>query len=177
MGADEEGTHERLKAHLRDLIEPKIAEHWGRAVKNTGDGFLAEFASVVDAVRCAVEVQHGMAERNAGIAEDNRIAFRIGLNLGDIIVEGGDFHGDGVNIAGRLEGVAEPGGICISEDAYRQVRGKVDAEFVDMGEQRLKTSPGRCASTASIRDRRLNPLRPPYRSTTSPQSPSCPSPT
>jgi len=138
MGADEEGTHERLKAHLAQLVEPKIEEHRGRVVKNTGDGLLAEFASVIEAVACAVAVQREMAERNAGIADERRITFRIGGNLGDIIVEDGDIHGDGVNIAARLEGIAEPGGICISEDAFRQVRGKVDAEFVDIGEQTLK---------------------------------------
>ena len=138
MGADEEGTHERLKAHLAQLVEPKIEEHRGRIVKNTGDGLLAEFASVIEAVACAVAVQREMAERNAGIADERRITFRIGGNLGDIIVEDGDIHGDGVNIAARLEGIAEPGGICISEDAFRQVRGKIDAEFADIGEQRLK---------------------------------------
>src|SRR6516225_7589008 len=138
MGADEEGTHERLKAHLAQLVEPKIEEHRGRVVKNTGDGLLAEFASVIEAVACAVAVQREMAERNAGIADERRITFRIGVNLGDIIVEDGDIHGDGVNIAARLEGIAEPGGTCISEDAFRQVRGKVDAEFDDLGEQSLK---------------------------------------
>jgi adenylate cyclase len=138
MGGDEEGTHERLKAHLGELVNPKITEHRGRIVKNTGDGMLAEFASVVDAVRCGVEVQQGMAERNAAIPLDNRIDFRIGVNLGDVIVEEHDIFGDGVNVAARLEGLAEPGGICISEDAYRQVRGKVNAEFSDIGEQNLK---------------------------------------
>src|ERR671930_1887873 len=104
MGQDEEGTHRRLQAHLRELIDPEIAEHRGRVVKNTGDGFLAEFASVVDAVRCAVEIQRGMAERNAGTPSEKRIEFRIGINLGDIIVEEHDIFGDGVNIAARLEG-------------------------------------------------------------------------
>jgi adenylate cyclase len=99
MGADEEGTHERLRAHLRELVDPKIKEHRGRIVKNTGDGFLAEFASVVDAVRCAVEVQRGMLERNAGTPPENRIAFRVGINLGDVIAERDDIYGDGVNIA------------------------------------------------------------------------------
>src|SRR6516162_9070932 len=111
MGADEEGTHERLKAHLRELVEPKIAEHRGRIVKNTGDGFLAEFPSVVDAVRCAVEAQRGMADRDRDVSEERRIRFRIGVNLGDVIVEEHDIFGDGVNIAARLEGLAEPGGI------------------------------------------------------------------
>jgi adenylate cyclase len=103
MGADEEGTHERLKAHRRELVDPKVAEHRGRIVKNTGDGFLAEFASVVDAVRCGVEMQRGMADRNAATPEDNRITFRVGINLGDVIAEEHDIFGDGVNVAARLE--------------------------------------------------------------------------
>ena len=114
MGADEEGTHERLKAHFRELVDPKIAEHRGRIVKNTGDGMLAEFSSVVDAVRCAVEVQRGMIDREPDVPKERRIRFRIGVNLGDVIVESGDIYGDGVNIAARLEGLAAPGGICIS---------------------------------------------------------------
>jgi len=138
LGMDEEGTHEGLKGHLGELVNPKITEHRGRIVKNTGDGYLAEFASVVDAVRCAIEVQRGMTERNASTAEDSRIAFRVGVNLGDIIVEDNDIHGDGVNIAARLEAIAEPGGSCMSEDAYRQVRGKVDAEFSDICQRDLK---------------------------------------
>jgi adenylate cyclase len=138
MGADEEDTLARLKAHRRELIDPKINEHRGRVVKTTGDGILIEFPSVIEAISCAVAVQREMAERNAGTPQDRRIAFRIGVNLGDIIVEDGDIHGDGVNIAARLEGIAEPGGICVSEDAFRQVRGKVDAEFDDLGEQSLK---------------------------------------
>ena len=138
MGVDEEGTLGRLKALRSEVIYPRIAPLPGRIVKTTGDGMLIEFASVVDAVRCAIEVQRGMVERNASTVDDSRIAFRIGVNLGDIIVEGGDIYGDGVNIAARLEGIAEPGGICISEDAYRQVRGKIDAEFADIGEQSLK---------------------------------------
>jgi TolB-like protein/Flp pilus assembly protein TadD len=138
MGADEEGTLERFKALRGELVDPKIGEHRGRIVKTTGDGILIEFPSVIEAVSCAVAVQREMARRNAGTPQDRRIAFRIGVNLGDIIVEDGDIHGDGVNIAARLEGIAEPGGICISEDAFRQVRGKVDAEFDDLGEQSLK---------------------------------------
>ena len=138
MGADEEDTLARLKAHRAALVDPKVAEHRGRIVKTTGDGILIEFPSVIEAVACAVAVQRGMAERNAGTLEEERITFRIGVNLGDIIVENGDIHGDGVNIAARLEGIAEPGGVCISEDAFRQVRGKVDAEFADIGEQSLK---------------------------------------
>ena len=137
-GLDEEGTHARLQDHLRSLLDPKIAEHRGRVVKNTGDGLLAEFNSVVDAVRCAVDIQHGMAERNAGVPDEKRIEFRIGINVGDIIIDRGDIFGDGVNVAARLEGVAEPGGIRISDDAHRQVRGKIDVSFEDAGEQQLK---------------------------------------
>src|SRR5437870_12112518 len=114
MGVDEEGTHERLKAHLGQLVDPKIEEHRGRIVKNTGDGMLAEFSSVVDAVRCAAEVQRAMADRDTDMAEDRRIKFRVGINLGDVIVDDGDIYGDGVNVAARLEALAEPAGICIS---------------------------------------------------------------
>src|SRR6516162_5035133 len=138
MGPDEEGTHERLKAHLRELVEPKIAEHRGRIVKNTGDGFLAELASVVDAVRCAVEVQRGMADREPEIAEERRIRFRIGINLGDVIAEEHDIFGDGVNVAARLEGLAEPGGICVSRMVRDNVRDKLHLAFEDMGEQQVK---------------------------------------
>ena len=120
MGEDEEGTHERLKRHLGELVNPKITEHRGRVVKNTGDGFLAEFPSVVDAVRCAVEIQRGMPDREPEVPEERRIRFRVGVNLGDVIVEEHDIFGDGVNVAARLEGLAEPGGICIS----RTVAGK-----------------------------------------------------
>ena len=138
MGADEEGTHERLRAHLGELVTPKIGEHRGRIVKNTGDGFLAEFASVVDAVRCAAEVQRGMAERNAGIAPEKRIEFRVGVNLGDVIAEEEDIFGDGVNVAARLEGLAEPGGICVSRVVRDQVRDRLDYIFEDRGEQSVK---------------------------------------
>src|SRR5262245_39421934 len=113
MGADEEGTHERLKAHLRELVGPKIQEHRGRVVKTTGDGFLAEFASVVDAVRCAVEIQRGMIDREREMPDDRRTKFRMGINLGDVIAEEYDIFGDGVNIAARLEALANPGGICV----------------------------------------------------------------
>jgi adenylate cyclase len=138
MGADEEGTHGRLQAHLRELVHPKIEEHHGRVVKNTGDGFLAEFASVVDAVRCAADVQQGIAQRNVGVPPDERIEFRIGINLGDVIIEGGDIFGDGVNIAARLEALAEPGGICVSRVVRDQVRDKLDLAFEDMGERSVK---------------------------------------
>src|SRR6266404_8434885 len=138
MGADEEGTHERLKAHLRELVDPKIKEHRGRTVKTAGDGFLADFSSVVDAVRCAVDMQRGMAERNASVAATERIEFRIGINLGDVIVEEHDIFGDGVNIAARLETLAEPGGICISRVVRDQVRDRLDYTFEDFGEQHVK---------------------------------------
>ena len=138
MGGDEEGTLVQLKAHRSALVDPKINEHRGRIVKTTGDGVLVEFSSVVDAVRCAVDVQRGMAERNADVPQEKRIEFRIGINLGDIIIDGGDIFGDGVNVAARLEGIAEPGNICISDDAYRHVRDKVDVPFEDAGEQSLK---------------------------------------
>src|SRR5262252_566681 len=138
MGLDEEGTHERLQAYLRQLVDPKIAEHRGRIVKNTGDGFLAEFASVVDAVRCAAELQRGMAERNAGTQPQKRIEFRIGVNLGDVIVEEHDIFGDGVNVAARLEALAEPGGVCVSRVVRDQVRDRLDYAFEDMREQQVK---------------------------------------
>jgi adenylate cyclase len=137
MGEDEEGTIARLKAHRSDLIDAKVAEHRGRIVKTTGDGLLIEFPSVVEAVSCALAMQRAMVERNGGIPVEQQIVFRIGINLGDIIVEDGDIHGDGVNIAARLEGIAEPGCICISEDVFRQVRDKI-AAVTDIGEQSLK---------------------------------------
>jgi TolB-like protein/class 3 adenylate cyclase/Tfp pilus assembly protein PilF len=138
IGIDEEGTLAQLKALRRTLFDPKITDHHGRVVKNTGDGALVEFGSVVDAVRCAVEIQRGMAEHNIDVPEVKRIEFRIGIHVGDIIIEDHDIFGDGVNIAARLEGIAEPGGVCISDDAQRQVRGKVDFAFEDMGPQNLK---------------------------------------
>jgi TolB-like protein/class 3 adenylate cyclase len=138
IGIDEEGTLARLKALRRTLFDPKIAEHHGRVVKNTGDGAIAEFASVVDAVRCADEIQRGMAEQNIDVPQDKQIELRIGIHVGDIIIEENDIFGDGVNIAVRLEGIAEPGGISISDDARRQIRGKVDVTFEDLGSQSLK---------------------------------------
>jgi adenylate cyclase len=126
MGADEIGTLKALKAHRRTLVDPKIGEHHGRIVKTTGDGMLVEFASVVDAVRCAVEVNRGMIERNADVPQQKRIEFRVGINVGDIIVDEADIHGDGVNIAARLEALADPGGICLSQAAVDQVRDKLD---------------------------------------------------
>jgi len=138
MGSDEAGTLARLRTHRRELIDPKIADHRGRVVKTTGDGILIEFPSVVEAVSCAVAVQRGMAERNAAAPEHQRIVFRVGINLGDIIIDGDDIHGDGVNVAARLEGVAEPGAICVSGIVHDQVRDKLDLAFEDMGEQALK---------------------------------------
>ena len=138
MGTDEEGTHERLRAHLRELVDPKIAERNGRTDKNTGDGLLAEFPSVVDAVRCAVEIQRGMIDRDPEVPEERRIRFRIGINLGDVIVEEQDIFGDGVNVAARLEALAEPGGICIPRVVRDQIRDKLPYSFDDMGEQSVK---------------------------------------
>jgi adenylate cyclase len=138
MGLDEEGTHERLRAHLRELIDPKIKEHQGRIVKNTGDGMLAEFPSVVDAVRCGAEVQRGMIDREPEVPDERRIRFRIGINLGDIIADGEDIFCDGVNVAARLEALAEPGGICISRVVRDQIRDKLPYPFEDRGEQSVK---------------------------------------
>jgi adenylate cyclase len=138
-GIDEEGTLARLRALRSELTDPTIAAHRGRVVKRTGDGLIVEFRSVVDAVRCAIEIQNGMAERNAGVVADRRIEFRIGVHLGDVVEEAdGDLMGDGVNLAARLEGVADPGGLSLSEDAWRQVRDRVKETFIDRGEQALK---------------------------------------
>jgi adenylate cyclase len=138
-GADEDRTLARVRALRSDLIDPTISVHRGRIVKRTGDGSVIEFRSVVDAVRCAIEVQHAMVERNAGVALDKRIEFRIGIHLGDVVEESdGDLMGDGVNIAARLEGVCDPGAICLSEDAYRQVKGRLDLAVSDLGQTRLK---------------------------------------
>jgi adenylate cyclase len=138
IGADEEGTLNRLKSVRAEVIDPKIAEHHGRLVKTTGDGLLIEFGSVVDALRCAVEVEQEMARRNSGVAEAERIEFRIGVHQGDIVIESGDILGDGVNVAARLEGLAEPGGICVSARVQEDVAGKLDLIFDDLGEQALK---------------------------------------
>jgi class 3 adenylate cyclase len=138
MGSDDSGTLAALKAHRGELIDPKITEYGGRIVKTTGDGLLLEFPSVVDAVRCAVDVQRGMAERNKDIAPDRRLDFRIGINVGDIIIDGDDIFGDGVNIAARLEALCDPGGLCISRAANDQIRDKLSLAFADMGEQAVK---------------------------------------
>ena len=138
MGIDEEGTHKDLKAHCHELVEPKIQQHRGRVIKNTGDGFLAEFTSVLDAVRCATEIQQAMTVRNAKTPDDRRIEFRIGVHQGDIITDSGDIFGDGVNVAARLEGIADPGGICLSARVQEDVRGRLELACSDMGEQQLK---------------------------------------
>ena len=138
MEADEEGTLERLKTHLADVVGPKIGEHRGRIVKTTGDGVLGEFVSVVDAVRCAGEIQKTMAERDLGVANEQRIRFRIGINLGDVIADGDDIFGDGVNIAARLEGLAAPGGICVSGTVCDHIGDRLPYAFEDMGEQSVR---------------------------------------
>ena len=138
-GADEDRTLARLRGLRSDLIDPAIAAHHGRIVKRTGDGSIIEFRSVVDAVRCAIEIQNGLIERNAGVPEDRRIEFRVGIHVGDVVEESdGDLMGDGVNIAARLEGIAKPGAICLSEDAYRQVSGRLEMEVTDLGPTQLK---------------------------------------
>jgi adenylate cyclase len=152
MEADEEGTLARLKAHLSEAVDPKIREHHGRIVKTTGDGVLAEFASVVDAVRCAGEIQRAMAERDLDLAEERRLRFRIGVNLGDVITDGDDIYGDGVNIAARLEGLAPPGGICISGTVRDHIGDRLPDAFEDMGEQKIKNI------TRPVRAYRLRPV-------------------
>ena len=159
MGLDEVGTARALREH-RKVTDALVAKHGGRLVKSTGDGVLLEFSSVVDAVECAVAVQEVMAERNEGVPEDRRMLFRIGINLGDILIEGDDILGDGVNIAARLESIAEPGGICVSDDAYRQVLGKVSAQFVDDGEQQLKNISRRVRVYRVLPQGAANKIRP-----------------
>src|SRR6201984_2940152 len=165
MGANEEGTLAALKGLRRELADPKIKEHRGRIVKTTGDGLLVEFASVVDAVRCAVEVQQEMAERNVGVPEEQRIQFRIGINLGDIIKDGRDIYGDGVNVAARLEALAEPGGICVNRVVRDQVRDKLDFAFEDAGEQRVKNIArplrGSHVRPAQLADEEMSAAQPP----------------
>ena len=171
-GADEERTLARLRGLRSDLIDPAIAAHHGRTIKRTGDGVLIEFRSVVDAVRCAIEMQTEMVERNAGLPEDRRIEFRIGVHLGDVVEEAdGDLMGDGVNIAARLEGVAMPGAICLSEDAYRQVKGRLDLAVSDLGPTRLKNiaEPMRIYSLEVGRPAPAKPAEP-----SAPEKPSAP---
>ena len=198
MGEDEEGTLAALKAIRRELGDPKVEEHRGRIVKTTADGLLLEFASVVDAVRCAVEVRLAMPERNTGVEGDNRIELRIGINLGDVIVEGDALYGDGVNIAARIEALADPGGVLVSNTVHDQVRDRLPFVFEDLGEQQVKniarpvrvyrvvidapvTVPSAEAPDAAVkaplpraRQRRLHRC---CRSPTSRRSRSCPSPT
>jgi adenylate cyclase len=138
MGEDEEGTLAALKQYRRTLVDPNITAHNGRIVKTTGDGLLLEFASVLDAVRCSVEIQRAMMEQTADIPDARKMQFRFGVNIGDIIIDGDDIHGEGVNIAARLEALADPGGVCISDDAMRQIKGKLDVAFVDDGEHAVK---------------------------------------
>src|SRR5216684_4058762 len=172
IGADEEGTLVRLKSLRRRLIDPKIEEHGGRIVKTMGDGLLVEFHSVVDALRCADEVQRAMADAYASLPPERRIVFRIGIHQGDVVFEeDGDIFGDGVNIAARLEGIAEPGGICISSSTYDQVRGKVGIEFADLGEQNLKNIDRPVRAYALVRD---EPSLPTKGSSTTPSPPPAP---
>ena len=159
MGADEEGTHERLKALRHELVDPKIAAHHGRIVKTTGDGLLVEFASVVDAVRCAVEVQQAMPERNTGVGADSRIEWRIGINLGDVIVEPDDLYGDGVNIAARIEALADAGGVFVSNTVHDQVRDRLPFTFEDLGEQQVKNI-ARPVRVYRVRDTAKSPSAP-----------------
>ena len=157
MGSDEEGTLAALKAHRKELIDPLIAQHQGRIVKTTGDGLLSEFASIVDAVRCAVVMQQGMADRNANLDDSQRILFRVGINVGDVIVEDGDIFGDGVNVAARLEALAKPGEICVSATVREHVGEKLPLGFTDLGEHSVKNQ---SMSTAS---RPIANPRPPLR--------------
>src|SRR6202040_4038364 len=150
MGADEEGTHERLKGLRRELADPKIKEHHGRIVKTTGDGLLVEFASVVDAGRCAVAVQQAMPERDTGVAADNRIELRIGINLGDVIVAGDDLYGDGVNIAARIEALADAGGVFVSNTVHDQVRDRLPFVFEDLSSSRSSICSGGCGTTGAL---------------------------
>jgi adenylate cyclase len=175
-GADEEGTLARLRALRSDLVDPAVAIHRGRIVKRTGDGFISEFRSVVDATRCAIELQSGMVERKAGMPGEPEIVFRIGVHLGDVVEEAdGDLMGDGVNIAARIESIAAPGGICLSEQAYWQVKGRLDLAVSDLGPKELKNiaepirvyalSVGAAAPTTAATAPALeNPGRPVFRS-------------
>jgi class 3 adenylate cyclase len=177
------GRWARLRALRSGLIDPTIAVHNGRLVKRTGDGVLIEFRSVVDAVRCAIEVQNGMVERNAGLPPERRIEFRVGIHLGDVVEESdGDLMGDGVNIAARLEGIAQPGGICLSEDSYRQVRDRLKEDFTDSEKKNSRTSYGQCACLNSGRARlaerqRRRPQHETRRVHHASRWSSCPSPT
>src|ERR1700726_1008025 len=170
MGADEEGTLARLKAHRRELIDPKIAEHKGRIVKTTGDGMLVEFASVVDAVRCAVAVQQAKPGRDTGVGADNRIELRIGINLGDVIVEDDDLYGDGVNIAARIEALTDAGGVFVSNTVHDHVRDRLPFFFEDLGEQQVKNI------TRPVRVYRVRDIGAAAKSPASPAQPALPLP-
>src|ERR1700726_3034014 len=170
MGADEEGTLARLKAHRRELIDPEIGEHKGRIVKTTGDGMLVEFASVVDAVRCAVAVQQAMPERDTDVDVENRIELRIGINLGDVIVEGDDLYGDGVNIAARIEALADAGGVFVSNTVHDHVRDRLPFVFEDLGEQQVKNI------TRPVRVYRVRDIGAAAKSPASPAQPALPLP-
>ena len=177
-GADEDRILARLRALRSDLVDPTVAVHHGRIVKRTGDGSLIEFRSVVDAVRCALEVQHTMVERNAGVALDKRIEFRIGIHLGDVVEESdGDLMGDGVNIAARLESVCEPGGVCLSEQAYWQVKGGSISQRSISARPNSRISPSRSGFTGSQGDEIGYRARPAFRYPANPQSLCCPLPT
>ncbi|HZI19607.1 MAG TPA: adenylate/guanylate cyclase domain-containing protein, partial [Pyrinomonadaceae bacterium] len=165
MGRDEQGTHDRLKAHRKEFLEPLIAEHGGRIVKLMGDGALCEFGSAVDAVRCAVLLQQGMTEREAGVAEQDKLRFRVGINVGDVIHEEGDIYGDGVNVAARLEQLAEPGGVLVARNVHNQVQGKLAFRFEPAGRHRVKNiaepvEVWRVVSEGAAPRRRLPALRP-----------------
>src|SRR5580698_8681993 len=159
MGTDEIGTLKSLKAHRRELVDSAIAAHHGRIVKTTGDGMLVEFASVVDAVGCAVNIQRSMIKRNAGIPQDKQVVFRIGINVGDIIIDGDDIFGDGVNVAARLETLCEPGGVCISRAANDQIRDKLTLAFADLGEQTVKNI-SRAVGVFGLASTEIAPLPP-----------------
>src|SRR5262249_20154109 len=154
MGADEEGTLAQLKAHRRELVDPKINEHRGRIVKATGDGMLVELATVVGALRCAAEFRHGVGERHAEVPRETRIEFRVGIHQGDIILDGGDIFGDGVNAAARLESLAEPGSICVSARVQEDTQGKLDIRFENIGQQQLKNI------VRPVRAYRVKPVQP-----------------
>jgi adenylate cyclase len=178
MGADEEGTLARLKTHRRELIDPKIAEHRGRIVKTTGDGLLVEFASPVEAVRCAGEIQKAMREREGSLPKDQRIEIRVGINLGDVIIDEDDVYGDGVNIAARLEALADPGSVVISSAVFEQVRDRVPGSFEDLGDQQVKNiaRPVRVYRVRNIGTTENSPAARHCRSPTSRRSRCCPSP-
>ena len=175
MEADEQGTLARLRTHRIELIDPAIAKNQGRIIKTTGDGMLVEFQSVGDAVRCAAEMQIRMRRRNADVPENRRIQFRIGINLGDIIFDEGDIYGDGVNVAARVEQLADVGGVCVTQAVYEQVSDRIEVKFEDLGEKSLKKFHARCGSGArySMRLHRRRAMALPGVASLSRRSPSC----